>query len=133
MQGILNVLLVVHLIIALLLIGLILLQKSEGGALGIGGSGAGGGNIFSARGIGTGLTRATAILAICFFITSIALTVLASRQSPSQSVFESAPAETQGQPAGGQEQNGGSLLPNLGPGTGGQGSQPSSPPTPSGN
>jgi preprotein translocase subunit SecG len=56
-----NIILVIHLIIALVLIGAILLQRSEGGALGIGGSGGGGGNLFSARGVGNGLTRATAI------------------------------------------------------------------------
>ena len=52
-----NLLLVIHLIIAIVLIGAILLQRSEGGALGIGGSGGGGGNLFSARGVGNGLTR----------------------------------------------------------------------------
>lgn len=87
-----TVLLVVHLIIALLLIGTILLQRSEGGALGIGGSGGGGGNLFTARGVGNGLTRATAVLALAFFITSVGLTVLATRKAPSGSVFEAAPA-----------------------------------------
>ena len=52
--------LVVHLIIALGLIGMVLLQRSEGGALGIGGGGGGGGNLFSARGVGNALTRTTA-------------------------------------------------------------------------
>ena len=93
-----SVLLVVHLIVALLLIGAILLQRSEGGALGIGGSGGGAGNLFSARGVGNGLTRATAVLAVCFFITSIGLTVLATRKAPSGSVFGNAPA-AQGQDA----------------------------------
>lgn len=116
MQGILSVLLVIHLIVALILIGLILLQRSEGGALGIGGSGAGGGNIFSARGVGNGLTRGTAILAVFFFATSIALTVLSTQRRPSASVFGDAPAAEQGQPAAGD-----SPLPNLGQGTGGQG------------
>ena len=85
-----TVLLVVHLIIALLLIGTILLQRSEGGALGIGGSGGGGGSLFTARGVGNGLTRATAILAVCFFITSIALTVLATHKGKPGSVFDNA-------------------------------------------
>lgn len=105
-------LLVVHLIIALLLIGAILMQRSEGGALGIGGSGGGGGgNLFSARGVGNGLTRTTAILAVCFFLTSITLTILATRQNAPKSVFEAAPAangETQA-PASGAD-----LLPKLG-------------------
>lgn len=135
MQGILNVLLVVHLIIALLLIGLILLQRSEGGALGIGGSGGGGGNLFSARGVGNGLTRGTAILAVCFFATSIALTVLATRKGTPTTVF-GAPATEQGQSGSsgtGDTPSGGNLLPNLGQGTSGQGTQPTTPQVPTNN
>jgi preprotein translocase subunit SecG len=75
-----TVLLVVHLIIAVMLIGLVMLQKSEGGALGIGG---GSGNLFSSRGVGNTLTRATAILAACFFASSVALTMLANKHSNS--------------------------------------------------
>jgi preprotein translocase subunit SecG len=110
-----NVLLVVHLIVALVLIGLILLQRSEGGALGIGGGGASGGNLFSARGVGNTLTRATAILAVAFFCTSIALTLLATRSGPTGSVFDNAPAQ-QGGTAPAQEGTGtgGSVLPNIG-------------------
>jgi preprotein translocase subunit SecG len=74
-----TVLLALHLLIALALIGVILLQRSEGGALGIGGGGGGGGNLFSSRGVGNALTRTTAFLAAAFFFTSIALTVLATR------------------------------------------------------
>ncbi|MGI9463390.1 MAG: preprotein translocase subunit SecG, partial [Aestuariivirgaceae bacterium] len=55
-----TVLLVVHLLIALGLIGAILLQRSEGGALGIGGGGGGGGSMFSSRGAANLLTRVTA-------------------------------------------------------------------------
>jgi preprotein translocase subunit SecG len=108
-----NIILVIHLIIALVLIGAILLQRSEGGALGIGGSGGGGGNLFSARGVGNGLTRLTAILAVCFFITSAALTILATRGGNSGSVFQGqAPAaagENAPAPAGNAP-----VLPNLG-------------------
>ncbi len=90
-----NIILAIHLIIALVLIGAILLQRSEGGALGIGGSGGGGGgNLFSARGVGSGLTRLTAILAVCFFVTSITLTILATRAGTNKSVFEGQPATT---------------------------------------
>ena len=63
-----TVILVIHLLIALALIGVVLLQRSEGGALGIGGGGGGGaGNLFSARGVGNALTRTTACLAVAFF------------------------------------------------------------------
>ena len=106
-----TVLLVVHLIVAACLIVLILLQRSEGGALGIGGSGGGGGNIFSARGVGNTLTRTTAILAVCFFATSIALTMLATHKGKAISVFTETPAQTDGaKPAG----SGDVQLPKLG-------------------
>ena len=77
-----TVILVVHLIIALGLIGVVLLQRSEGGALGIGSGGGGGGNLVSARGVGNALTRTTAYLALGFFATSIALTMLATKRGP---------------------------------------------------
>ena len=91
-----TVLLVVHLIVALGLIGVVLLQRSEGGALGIGGGGGGGGNLFSARGVGNALTRTTAYLAVAFFATSIALTVLATKHSGGGSVFDTGTSQSQG-------------------------------------
>jgi preprotein translocase subunit SecG len=93
-----QVLLVVHLLIALGLIGTVLLQRSEGGALGIGGGGGGGGNLFSSRGVGNALTRTTAYLAVAFFCTSIALTILATQRTGS--VFDGATPTTQGAPSG---------------------------------
>lgn len=74
-----TILLIVHLLIALSLVGVILLQRSEGGALGIGGSGGGGGNMFSARGTANLLTRTTAILAILFITTSMLLAITSGR------------------------------------------------------
>ena len=117
-----TVILVVHLIIALGLIGVVLLQRSEGGALGIGSGGGGGGNLFSARGVGNALTRTTAYLAVGFFATSIALTMLAGKSGTGGSIFDSAPAQTQQQPAGqtAPASGGGSVLPQL----------PSAPPAP---
>ena len=79
-----QVVLVIHLILALLLIGVVLLQRSEGGGLGIGG----GGGAMSARGQATALTKLTWIFAICFIITSITLTILATRGSESGSVVD---------------------------------------------
>jgi preprotein translocase subunit SecG len=70
-----TVLLVVHLLIAAGLVGVVLLQRSEGGALGIGGGG--GGGFMTGRGTANLLTRATAVLAGRFFLTSIGLTLLA--------------------------------------------------------
>ncbi len=72
-----EVLLVVHLMIALALVIVVLLQRSEGGGLGIGGGGGAGGGLMSARGTANLLTRSTAILAACFFSTSILLAILA--------------------------------------------------------
>jgi len=112
-----TVLLVIHLIIAITLIGVVLLQRSEGGALGIGGGG-GGGSLFSARGVGNALTRTTAYLAVAFFVTSIVLTYISTHRNGS-SVFEgvTAPAsQTQQQPQGnGTGTGGGSVLPDLAP------------------
>lgn len=100
-----EIVLVIHLLIAIALIGVVLLQRSEGGALGIGGGGA----LFSSRGVGNALTRTTALLAIAFFITSITLTILARGTRAPTSVFDG--AQTQ-QPAGEQDQ-GQSVLPDL--------------------
>jgi len=79
-----TVLLVIHVIIAIALVAVILLQRSEGGALGIGG----GGGFMSARGQGNALTKATAILAVCFLGTSIGLTVLQSVNQQGNSIID---------------------------------------------
>lgn len=75
------VILVVHLLLALAIIGLVLLQRSEGGGLGIGGSSGGLGNIATAQGAANALTRATAVCAIAFFATSLTLGILAGHKS----------------------------------------------------
>lgn len=76
-------LLVVHAIIAAALVVVILVQRSEGGGLGMGGSPTG---LMSARGAADFLTRATAILATIFVVMSIALAALASVQRAPQSI-----------------------------------------------
>lgn len=80
-----TVILLIHVIIAIALVGVILLQRSEGGALGIGGGGGGGGGtgFMTGRSAGDALTRTTAILAACFFATSIALSILANHNTAS--------------------------------------------------
>src|SRR3990170_2487623 len=108
-----TVLLVIHLIVALALIGAVLLQRSEGGALGIGSGGGGGGNLFSARGVGNALTRTTAILALCFFITSIGLTLLAVRGGGAGGAFFGGAAPPPAGQAPAQRGGGGSVLPHL--------------------
>jgi preprotein translocase subunit SecG len=68
-----TIIIVIHLLVVLALVGVVLLQRSEGGGLGIGG----GSGFMTARGAANALTRATAILATAFFITSLALSLLA--------------------------------------------------------
>jgi preprotein translocase subunit SecG len=87
-----TVLLVIHLMIATTLVGVVLLQKSEGGALGIGGGGAGG--FLTGRGTANLLTRTTAGLAAAFFATSILLTLVANHTSQRGSLFDNAPVST---------------------------------------
>jgi preprotein translocase subunit SecG len=78
-----TVIIVIHLFVVLALIGVVLLQKSEGGALGMGG----GGGFLSSRGSANVLTRTTAILAGAFFLTSFGLSVLAGLSSHQGSIF----------------------------------------------
>ncbi|MDQ2634857.1 MAG: preprotein translocase subunit SecG [Pseudomonadota bacterium] len=68
-----TIIVVIHLMVVLALVGVVLLQRSEGGGLGIGG----GSGFMTARGAANALTRATAILAIAFFATSLGLSILA--------------------------------------------------------
>jgi preprotein translocase subunit SecG len=68
-----HVVIVIHLMLVLALIGVVLLQRSEGGGLGIGSTG----GFMSSRGSANLLTRTTAILAGCFFATSLVLSILA--------------------------------------------------------
>ena len=79
-----TVLLLIHVMVAIALVGVVLLQRSEGGALGIGG---GGGGFMTGRSAGNALTKTTAILAACFFATSLALSILASRHAPAPTIL----------------------------------------------
>jgi preprotein translocase subunit SecG len=84
--------LVIHLMICIAMVAIILLQRSEGGALGIGG----GGGFMSGRGSGNVLTRTTAYLAAAFFVTSIALTVLADLRTTGPSLGDTPGTTRQG-------------------------------------
>lgn len=84
-----TVLLVIHIFIVLALIVVVLMQRSEGGALGMGSGGGGAGGFMTGRGTANLLTRVTAVLAICFFATSILSTIIAKRQGAGGSVFDS--------------------------------------------
>ena len=90
-----TVVIVIHLMVIIALIAVVLMQRSEGGALGIGG----GGNFMSARGQGNVLTRTTAILAAAFFATSIILTVMTRFADRPASILDNVPAANTTAPA----------------------------------
>ena len=81
----LGILLTIHIIVCICLIAVVLMQRSEGGALGMGGGPSG---FMSARGAGDLLTRITWILGSIFFVISLALTLLSGRQGASDSVVD---------------------------------------------
>ena len=92
------IILTIHLLLAIGLVGVVLLQRSEGGALGIGG---GGGGVLSGRAAGNLLTRTTAILGAAFFLTSLGLAIIANTRAGGGSPFEhlQVPAAPVQQPA----------------------------------
>ena len=91
-----TVLVVIHLMVVAAMIGVVLLQKSEGGGLGIGSTG----GFLSSRGTASVLTRTTAILAGTFFATSLLLSILAGWERKPHSIIQGAPAQqTPGAPA----------------------------------
>ena len=83
-----EVVLVIHLILALGIIGLVLIQRSEGGGLGIGGGSGGMGNLATAQGTASALTKITAIFAAGFFVTSLTLAVLAGTGGSASGILE---------------------------------------------
>jgi len=89
-----NTLLIVQIFITLALIGVILLQRSEGGALGMGGGGNSSSSMFTARGTSNLLTRITTILAILFMGNCLLMTVITSRSINNQTkVVSQTPAQ----------------------------------------
>ena len=90
-----TVVIIIHLMVVVCLIATVLLQKSEGGGLGVGG----GAGFMSSRGTANLLTRTTAVLAVCFFAISLFLSWYASYERKPTSIIGSAPAQSQ--PAGG--------------------------------
>ncbi len=79
-----KVILVIHVLLAISMIGVVLLQRSEGGALGIGG----GGGLMSGRSQANLLTRATAVLAGLFMLTSLTLTIIAGDRGDQRSIVD---------------------------------------------
>jgi preprotein translocase subunit SecG len=108
-----TILIVIHLMVVLALVGVVLLQRSEGGGLGIGG----GSGFMTARGAANALTRTTAILAIAFFATSLALSILARYSERPIDILDRVPSQT-GQTPGGAgvlDQLGGDATPPAAP------------------
>lgn len=91
-----TILIAAQLVVSVALVGTVLLQRSEGGALGMGGGGSGLGGLFSPRGAADTLTRTTTILAVLFFVTSIALTLVSLRSQPTGSILDNASGQQQG-------------------------------------
>jgi preprotein translocase subunit SecG len=124
-----TVVIVIHLMVVIALIGCVLLQKSEGGGLGIGSSG----GFMTSRGTANVLTRATAVLAAVFFATSLTLSILAGLDRKPQTIVPgggaAAPTEpgAPAPPLGGQ---GGGVLNELGGGGGSPQQAPGGPQVP---
>jgi preprotein translocase subunit SecG len=83
-----TILLVIHLLIAICLVGVILLQRSEGGGLGMGGGGGGMGGFMTGRATADLLTRSTGILAALFMATSLTLAILADTKGTRGSILD---------------------------------------------
>ena len=85
-----TILLVIYLMVVVALIGVVLIQRSEGGGLGIGG----GSGFMSARGTANALTRTTAILAALFFVLALAMGILARYESRPTDILDRIPGTT---------------------------------------
>ncbi|MER5170603.1 preprotein translocase subunit SecG [Thioclava sp. GXIMD2076] len=109
-----NIILTVHLILALLMIGVVLLQRSEGGGLGMGSSGGGaGGGVMTGRQAANALSKATWVLAAGFLITSVALTVLAANEAGESSVLDRIGVGNTTAPAADDTNTTGSAIPDV--------------------
>jgi preprotein translocase subunit SecG len=100
-----TVVIVIHLMLVLAMIGVVMLQKSEGGGLGIGSTG----GFMTSRGTANVLTRATAILAGGFFVTSLVLSIIAGHERKPTTVIPAAQSGTPSAPAAPASQGGGVL------------------------
>jgi preprotein translocase subunit SecG len=100
-----TIIIVIHLIVVVALVGVVLLQRSEGGGLGIGG----GSGFMTARGASNALTRTTAFLAVAFFATSLTLSIIARYGAQPVDILDRIPASS-----GTEQGGGGGVLDQLG-------------------
>ena len=91
-----SVLIVIHILIVIALVAVVLLQRSEGGVLG---SGGGSSNFMTGRGQANALSRATAVLATLFFVTSILMSIIAGWSRGPHSILTRGPAAPASQQA----------------------------------
>ena len=110
-----TVLIVIHLMIVLALVGVVLIQRSEGGGLGVGG----GSGFMSARGTANALTRTTAILAALFFVTSLGLSLLSRYEGRPTDILDRITPAGQTQSKGVLDSLGGAPKPATAPAAGG--------------
>ncbi|MBO6716594.1 MAG: preprotein translocase subunit SecG [Rhizobiaceae bacterium] len=101
-----TIVIVIHLLVVVALVGVVLLQRSEGGGLGIGG----GSGFMTARGAANALTRTTAFLAVAFFATSLTLSIMARYGAQPGDILDRLPAD--GGPA--EDGGGAGILDQLG-------------------
>ena len=124
-----TVLIVIHLMIVLALVGVVLIQRSEGGGLGVGG----GSGFMSARGAANALTRTTAILATLFFITSLGLGVLSRYEGRPTDILDRITPAGQNKTGGVLDSLGGAKpAPGAAPATPGQAAPATPAPAPTG-
>jgi len=93
-----TIVLIAHVGIALMIIGLVLLQRGKGADAGTGFGAGASGTVFGARGAATFFSRATGVLATLFFISSLALAYLATQRTAPSSLLETAPASQSAEP-----------------------------------
>jgi preprotein translocase subunit SecG len=102
-----NVVLIVHVLIAVMIVALVLIQRGKGAEAGAAFGAGASGTVFGARGSANFLSRSTAVLAMLFFCTSLGLSYLGAQRKPVESLLdveapaEAAPAPVAGPPAGG--------------------------------
>jgi len=88
-----SIVLVAHILVAMMIVGLVLLQRGKGAEAGTGFGAGASGTVFGARGSANFLSRATGVLATLFFITSLALAYLSTQRTAPASLLEAVPAQ----------------------------------------
>jgi len=108
-----SIVLVAHILVAMMIVGLVLLQRGKGAEAGTGFGAGASGTVFGARGSANFLSRATGVLATLFFITSLALAYLSTQRTAPASLLEAVPAQQSPAPQAPAPAAPGSELPQL--------------------